>query len=161
MRADDAKSPSAVAHPVPLVSTGNRQGPLASSLSGPEEPRAGVALPLTLRVDRRVLHDSVTVSVQVELPDGVVLTQGEQSVELPPSDEQVATLAYVVRANTLPDAPARFVVDATSAGFGYHAELLYRFGRAAEVPEELPRSAADVRVSSRNFGAPVEISPEP
>lgn len=161
-RPDDAKSPSAVAQPVARVHTGNTQGPLASTLSGPEQPRVGVALPLTLRIDRRALHDSVGVSVHVELPAGVVLTHGEADIELPPSEEaEVSTLEFVVRANSLPTQPATFVIDAAAEGFGYHAELAYRFGRAEELPREPVRSAAEVRVSSRNFGAPVDVAQAP
>ena len=158
---DDAKSPSAVAQPVALVRTGNAQGPIASSLSGPEQPRVGVALPLTLRIDRHVLHDSVPVSVHVRLPEGVILTSGAADIALPPSQDEVITLEYVVRARSLPNQPATFVIDAMGEGFGYHAELAYRFGRAAELPRDPARDVVDVRVSSRNFGAPVDIAQDP
>jgi hypothetical protein len=159
-RSDRAKNPAAVAQPRALVETGNRQGPLASSLSGPDRARAGETLPLTLRIDRRMLHDSVEVLVEVNLPDGVALQQGKLRTRVLPDSEAVVELRYALRADALPDENVVFVLDAEGEGFGYHAELPYEFGRESAPPSAPERSAEAVRVAAKNFGASVTVPAE-
>lgn len=157
-RAADSHNPSAVADPAALVRTGNRQGPLACTLSGPEHAQAGAPLALALHIDRRLSHASVVVEVKLRLPEGVALEQGALEAQVAPSSEPNVELAYTLRAHALPAQPAVFVIDARGEGFGYHAELPYRFGRAPEPPSAPVRDRSLVRVGARNFGASVPIS---
>jgi hypothetical protein len=157
-RSDDAENPAAVARPRALVEIGNRQGPLSCRLAGPELAHAGERLPLTLRIDRRMLHDSVEVAVQVNLPAGVVLEQGKLQTQVLPDSEPVVELQYTLRSDVLPDENVVFVLDAQGEGFGYHAELPYEFGRASVALDAPERSAGAVRVAARNFGNAVAVS---
>lgn len=153
----DAKSPSAVAPPR-TFSLGNEQGPIATTLLAPSEPRAGEEIALTLRIDRRLLGASSEVSVQLTLPEQVTLQRGALRTRVLPDSEPVAELHYALQAQALPDEDATFTVTATGEGFGYHAVLPYRFAREETLPEGAQREQA-VRVGARSFGAAVRIAP--
>lgn len=154
-------SPSAVANPIPLVSTGNTEGPISSTLSGPLEPHVGETLALTLRLDRHLLPEGTPVSIELELPSGALLTQGALHTTLEEKPEQVARVHYTLMLQALPVEDAIISVDAEGAGFGYHAKLAYRFGRAEEEAVAPSRDGLSVRVGARNFGAAVQVPAVP
>jgi hypothetical protein len=154
----DAKNPSAVAPPR-SYSLGNEQGPVATTLSAPSEPRPDEEIALTLRIDRHLLAASSEVSVQLNLPEQVTLQRGALRTRVLPDSEPVAELHYALQASALPDEDATFIVTAIGDGFGYHAELPYRFGREDTLPERAERGASAVRVGVRDFGAAVRITP--
>jgi len=151
--------PSAVAEPT--YSTGNAHGPIKATLSGPAAPQPGGEIALMLRLDRHLLAASAEVSVQLKLPEQVALRRGALHTRVLPDGEPVTELRYALQVDALPDSDVIVSVAAVGEGFGYHAELPYRFGRKGALPHEMLRSPASVTVGGRSFGAAVRIRYRP
>ncbi len=141
--------------------TGNEQGPIASTLSGPTHVQPGDQVALTLRIDRQLLADSAEVSVQLALPEQVMLQRGALRTRVLPDGVRVAELHYAVLIDALPDEALTFIITASGEGFGYHAVLPYRFGLESALPSAPIRSGDALRVGARSFGAAVAIPPLP
>jgi hypothetical protein len=156
---DGFKDPTAVAPA--SEDTGNVQGPIATTLSGPARVRPGEQLELTLRIDRQRLADSAEVTVQLTLPRQVTLQRGSLNTRVLPDGVRVAELHYAVQIGALPDEELTFSVSAVGEGFGYHAVLPYRFGLESALPSAPARSGGALRVGARSFGAAVAIPPLP
>lgn len=156
----NAEEQTAVGRPT-QVTTGNVEGPIATTLSGPAAPRAGDEIVLSVRIDRRLLKENSDVSVQLKLPEQVKLRRGARRTRVLPDSVPVAELHYALQLDALPDEDAIIVVTAMGDGFGYRASLSYRFGRESALPESAPREANAVRVGERSFGAAVPINSVP
>jgi len=136
-----------------------RRAPIQLSLSGPEAPRAGQLLTLTAEVTRNIPF-TVPIDVELRLPSGVTLQEGDSVQQLLPSrDTGTASLRFVIVADAIPDDDAILVLDARGQGFGFHAEQAYRFGREKPRTKSAPPLGESLRLGSRNAGRSVELSP--
>lgn len=135
--------------------------PVLASLRGPEAPVAGELLALEARIERkRALNTQV--EVELVLPPGVVLVEGDRLATLSPNTQaQTDTLRYVIRAEVLPESEVRLLVRARSQGFGLSSAQSYRFGRARALPPALPHTGKELRVGDKSFGRSVDITPTP
>jgi hypothetical protein len=131
--------------------------PLFSALRGPKAPQRYKALRLMLELDRRIPFSS-RVSVEVRLPPGVSLRNGQRRMQLAPNARpQHDKLSFDLEVRELPREDAVVVVDARGKSFGYHAEHPYRFGRPAPLPRAPALSGPELRVAGKSFGRSVVI----
>jgi hypothetical protein len=130
---------------------------IGAFLHGPITPVASQPIQLTLEVTRHIpLKAEITVDVR--LPAGASLRTGETHTRLAANDAaRRDQLVYELAGGPMPSEDLVVVVDARGAGFGYHAELPYRYGRPAPVPDAPEASGANVQVGGKSFGKSVQV----
>lgn len=151
---EPAKAAPAAPSDAPQPS-GHMQAPMTAALAEPlAVPNAGT-VDVVLHVTR-VQPDLGPITIKVELPAGTVLAAG-QAVEV--VADKSATLfdrTFRVSYTSVPAADAKFVVDWQTPAAGFHAELPYRFGRAAPVAKEPPRLPGEVVLpGGQSLGRPI------
>jgi hypothetical protein len=134
-----------------------RTSPLSAELRGPSSPRAYSALRLQLELDRRIpVHADVTIDVR--LPKGVTLAGGPPQRALARNlRAQRDALVFDLTVSAIPREDLVVVIDARGQGFGYHAELPYRFGRPEPVPVGPRADGRELRVAGKSFGRSVPV----
>jgi hypothetical protein len=131
--------------------------PLFSALRGPHVPQRYKTLRLLLDLDRRIPFNS-HVSVELRLPAGVSLRNGQTRVQVGPNARpQHDQLRFDLDVGELPSKDLVVVVDARGKSFGYHAEHPYRFGRPPPVPLAPALSGPELRVAGKSYGRSVVI----
>jgi hypothetical protein len=132
---------------------GNERAPITASLRGPRVAEPG-SIELELVIERRV-PASAELSIALRLPGGARLVRGRLRERLAGPR---ALRRYELAVERLPSEDFVVVLDAQSPGFGYHAELPYRFGRSAPLPQ-VPRLAErSLTLGSRSFGRSVRVT---
>lgn len=136
-----------------------KKPPLRAKLVGPEAPAVLAPIRLTLQIERPAAIPS-DVDVEIRLPESVLLHVGERKRTLAKNAGAARDeLHYELMASELPAEDAIIVLDAHGPGFGYHAELPYRFGRPEPAHKAVEAGGAEVKVGPHNFGESVPVRP--
>jgi hypothetical protein len=100
----------------------------------------------------------VPAQVSVRFPAGVQVVRGETVQTLPVAPAGTTRdVVFYVRFAAPPSEPAVATVDAQGTTSGVHAEVPYRFGRAAPTPAAPPMTGPTI-VNGFNLGPSVDMS---
>jgi hypothetical protein len=131
--------------------------PLRARLTGPDDVVNGQQLDLVVQLDRTAAFDQ-PVAATLTLPQGVRLApgsdKGAQTFVRQAADRE---LRYTVNVERVPSEDVVVTLDAQGVGAGYHAELRYRFGRAAPAQQAAITTGPSVRVGQRELGPAVRV----
>ena len=154
---DLAASPEMAASPETTASPETGLAPVTVRLEGPDAPSPG-RIALTLVVDRHIAL-AIPMTVTVTAPEGARLIEPQSEITLPAATApRVDRIAIVVECEAIPAADLLVTVNARSEAAGFHAEPVYRFGRAAPL-QQAPPLADPVVVGGHDVGRPVQMTP--
>ncbi|MGV3625043.1 MAG: hypothetical protein ACO1OB_29760 [Archangium sp.] len=96
--------------------------------------------------------------VKVDVPAGVTVKEGRQTLELLPNNEAVlVTERFVFTFDSVPAEDAVLHLDGNSGAMGFSSNIPYRFGRAAPADVDPATSGDGVTVGGKNRGPSVRL----
>ena len=150
-------APEAAPSASPTAPTQDAQSPLDARLESP----AGVPEPsrivLAWTVEQRVAL-GIPVHVSVAVPAECRLVAGRAVADLQAVVGQ-ARETLEVACRSLPTTDLLITVDARASDFGYHEDLVYRFGRVAPQLMNPTLGPMRVHVGGHDYGRPVMAQP--
>lgn len=128
--------------------------PMTLQISGPEQPKPGDTIDLTVSVTRQFL---VPFDLTITLPEGVRLVKGQLKERIDDGKSRVITRKLTVAMDGDPTGDVLAQLDSRGDGYGVHSKAEYRFGRKPVGVMQMQPRVRRIVADGKDLGNSIEI----